>query len=158
MPDIRRTIVAIGSHDLILDLLASRLSERPGNPTLASANVGSLGGLLAVRRGETHIAGSHLMDEDTGEYNVIIYRALHSRIEQVALVHLAARTQGLMTAPAQPARNILPLRPRQPGRPIRQPAARRRHPRPSRLQAPRTRHFRPNPYPATTARNTPTWP
>jgi putative molybdopterin biosynthesis protein len=99
--DIRRTIVAIGSHDLILDLLASRLSERPGNPTLASANVGSLGGLLAVRRGETHIAGSHLMDEDTGEYNVsYIQRYIPNR--QVALVHLAARTQGLMTAPGNP--------------------------------------------------------
>ena len=73
MPDIRRTIVAIGSHDLVLDLIASRLSERPGNPTLASANVGSLGGLLAVRRGETHIAGSHLMDEETGEYNIILH-------------------------------------------------------------------------------------
>ena len=98
VPDIRRTIVAIGSHDLILDLLASRLSERPGNPTLASANVGSLGGLLAVRRGETHIAGSHLMDEETGEYNVsYIQRYIPGR--QVALVHLAGRTQGLMTAP-----------------------------------------------------------
>ena len=101
MPDIRNTIVAIGSHDLILDLLASRLSERPGNPTLSSANVGSLGGLLAVRRGETHVAGSHLMDEDTGEYNVsYIRRYIPNR--QVALVHLAARTQGLMTAPGNP--------------------------------------------------------
>ena len=101
MPDIRRTIVAIGSHDLILDMLASRLSERPGNPTLASANVGSLGGLLAVRRGETHIAGSHLMDEDTGEYNIsYIERYIPNR--RVALVHLAARTQGLMTAPGNP--------------------------------------------------------
>ena len=101
MPDIRRTIVAIGSHDLILDLLASRLSERTGNPTLASANVGSLGGLLAVRRGETHVAGTHLMDEDTGEYNVsYIRRYIPNR--EVALVHLAARTQGLMTAPRNP--------------------------------------------------------
>ncbi len=103
MRDIRHTIVAIGSHDLILDLIASRLSERPDNPTLASANVGSLGGLLAVRRGETHIAGSHLMDEATGEYNVsYIERYIPGR--QVALVHLAARTQGLMTAPANPMR------------------------------------------------------
>ncbi len=101
MPDIRNTIVAIGSHDLILDLLASRLSECPGNPTLSSANVGSLGGLLAVRRGETHVAGSHLMDEDTGEYNVsYIERYIPNR--NVALVHLAARTQGLMTAPGNP--------------------------------------------------------
>ena len=101
MSDIQRTIVAIGSHDLILDLLASRLSERPGNPSLSSANVGSLGGLLAVRRGETHIAGSHLMDEETGEYNVsYIERYIPGR--QVALVHLAGRTQGLMTAPGNP--------------------------------------------------------
>ena len=101
MADIGRTIVAIGSHDLILDLLASRLSERPGNPTLASANVGSLGGLLAVRRGETHIAGSHLMDEETGEYNVS-YIERYIPNGQVALVHLAARTQGLMTALGNP--------------------------------------------------------
>ncbi len=101
MPDIRRTIVAIGSHDLILDLLASHLSERPGNPTLASANVGSLGGLLAVRRGETHIAGSHLMDEETGEYNVS-YMERYIPGRRVALVHLAGRTQGLMTAPRNP--------------------------------------------------------
>ena len=101
MPDIQRTIVAIGSHDLILDLLASRLSEHPGNPTLASANVGSLGGLLAVRRGETHIAGSHLMDEDTGEYNVS-YIERYIPGSRVALVHLTGRTQGLMTAPGNP--------------------------------------------------------
>ena len=101
MADVSRTIVAIGSHDLILDLLASRLSERPDNPTLASANVGSLGGLLAIRRGETHIAGSHLMNEDSGEYNVsYIKRYIPNR--QVALLHLAARTQGLMTAPKNP--------------------------------------------------------
>ena len=101
MPDIRRTVVAIGSHDLILDLIASRLSEGPGNPTLASANVGSLGGLLAVRRGETHIAGSHLMDENTGEYNVS-YIERYVPGSRVALVHLAGRTQGLMTAPGNP--------------------------------------------------------
>ncbi len=101
MPEIRRAIVATGSHDLILDLLASRLSEKPGNPSLASANVGSLGGLLAIRRGEAHIAGSHLLDEDTGEYSVSYIRRYIPR-KQVALVSLAGRTQGLMTAPGNP--------------------------------------------------------
>ena len=101
MPEIRRSIVVTGSHDLILDLLASRLSEHPRNPSLASANVGSLGGLLAIRRGEAHVAGSHLLDEDTGEYNTsYIERYIPNR--QIALVHLAARTQGLMTAPGNP--------------------------------------------------------
>ena len=101
MRDIRHTIVATGSHDLILDLLASRLSETTGNPTVASANVGSIGGLLAIRRGETHVAGSHLLDEETGEYN-LSYIERYIPGKQVVLVHLAARTQGLMTPPRNP--------------------------------------------------------
>ena len=101
--DIRHTIVATGSHDLILDLLASRLSESPGNPTVASANVGSIGGLLAIRRSETHVAGSHLLDEETGEYN-LSYIDRYIPNKQVTLVHLAGRTQGLMTPPRNPMR------------------------------------------------------
>ncbi len=101
MEQIERTIVAIGSHDLILDLIASRLSETPGAPILSSANIGSLGGLIALRRGEAHLAGSHLMDEDTGEYNVsYIKRYVGGR--EVALVRLAARSQGLMVQPGNP--------------------------------------------------------
>ena len=93
--EVRSTIVAIGSHDMVLDLISSRLSRSPGGPGLASANVGSMGGLLAIRRGEAHIAGTHLMDEESGEYNVsFIKRYIPNR--EVALVHLAARTQGLM--------------------------------------------------------------
>ena len=103
MRDIRHTIVATGSHDLILDLLASRLSESPGNPTVSSANVGSIGGLLAIRRGETHVAGSHLLDEETGEYN-LSYIDRYIPNKQITLVHLAARTQGLMTHPHNPMR------------------------------------------------------
>ena len=103
MRDIRRTIVATGSHDLVLDLLASRLSETSGSPTVSSANVGSIGGLLAIRRGETHVAGSHLLDEETGEYNVS-YIDRYIPGKQVVLVHLAARTQGLMISPHNPMR------------------------------------------------------
>ena len=103
MRDIRRTIVATGSHDLVLDLLASRLSETSGSPTVSSANVGSIGGLLAIRRGETHVAGSHLLDEETGEYNVS-YIDRYIPGKQVVLVHLAARTQGLMMPPHNPMR------------------------------------------------------
>ena len=99
--EVRRTIVAIGSHDMVLDLIASRLSRTPGGPGLASANVGSMGGLLAIRRGEAHIAGTHLMDEDSGDYNVsFIKRYIPDR--KVVLVHLAARTQGLMVKRGNP--------------------------------------------------------
>ena len=99
--EVLRTIVAIGSHDMVLDLIASRLSGTPGGPGLTSANVGSMGGLLAIRRGEAHIAGTHLMDEETGAYNVsFIERYIPNR--EVALVHLVARTQGLMVKPGNP--------------------------------------------------------
>jgi putative molybdopterin biosynthesis protein len=69
--------------------------------SLASANVGSLGGLLALSRGEAHLAGSHLLDEETGEYNVsYIQRHLPGR--RVVLVHLAARVQGLIVPRGNP--------------------------------------------------------
>ena len=58
--DIQRTILAIGSHDMTLDLLAQELAGKQRR--LVSANVGSLGGLVALRRGEAHLAGSHLLD------------------------------------------------------------------------------------------------
>ena len=65
--------------------------------------MGSIGGLLAIRRGETHVAGSHLLDEETGEYNIsFIDRYIPGK--QVVLVHLAARTQGLMIPPHNPMR------------------------------------------------------
>jgi putative molybdopterin biosynthesis protein len=104
--EIARTIVAIGSHDLCLDLLAQRLAEqgaaRPGGATrLSSANVGSQGGLVALRRREAHLAGSHLLDPETGEYNV---SAIHRYLPEVPvmLVSLAGRDQGLMVKPGNP--------------------------------------------------------
>ncbi|MCH7554232.1 MAG: molybdopterin biosynthesis protein, partial [Chloroflexi bacterium] len=71
---IEDTIVAIGSHDVTLDLLASHLARRRSDRSLSSSNVGSLGGLVALRRGEAHLAGTHLLDEATGEYNVPFVR------------------------------------------------------------------------------------
>src|SRR5262249_39788765 len=65
--DIFRTIVAIGSHDLVLDLASSALRAEDPLITLASSNVGSLGGLVALRDGLCHIARSHLLDPATRE-------------------------------------------------------------------------------------------
>jgi len=97
--EIARTIVAIGSHDLTLDLLAQFLAE--GGARLASANVGSQGGLVALRRGEAHLAGSHLLDPDTGEYNVT-YIKKYLPDTPVVLVTLVGREQGLMVRPGNP--------------------------------------------------------
>ncbi len=68
---------------------------------LSSANVGSLGGLIALKRGEAHLAGSHLLDPATGDYNWS-YIDQYLKGQDVALVTLVRREQGLIVAPGNP--------------------------------------------------------
>ena len=101
LEEIEHTIVITGSHDLILDLAASALRARDPGVTLASSNVGSLGGLTALRDGLCHLAGSHLLDPDSGEYTLpYLKRLLPGR--ELAVVRLAHREQGLIVAPGNP--------------------------------------------------------
>jgi len=97
--EINRTILSIGSHDLTLDLMAQFLSEY--DRRLVSANVGSQGGLVALRRGEAHIAGSHLLDPKTGEYNIASIRQYMPNIP-VKVVALVGREQGLLVKKGNP--------------------------------------------------------
>jgi putative molybdopterin biosynthesis protein len=101
--EIERTIFAIGSHDMTLDLLAQYLSAPgQGSPRrLASANVGSLGGLVALRRGEAHLAGSHLLDPATGAYNLSYIRQYLPETP-VQLVAWVGRLQGLLVPKGNP--------------------------------------------------------
>ena len=99
--EIERTIVATGSHDLVLDLAASALRSSDPGIALASSNVGSLAGLAGVRDGLCHVAGSHLLDPDTGEYTLPwIERLMPDR--DLAVVRLTHRDQGLIVAPGNP--------------------------------------------------------
>jgi putative molybdopterin biosynthesis protein len=102
--EIDRTIFAIGSHDMTLDLLAQYLAV-PGSGhrarRLASANVGSLGGLIALRRGEAHLAGSHLLDPETGEYN-LTYVDQYLPETPVQVVPWVGRQQGLLVRKGNP--------------------------------------------------------
>lgn len=97
--EIGRTIVAIGSHDLVLDVAASRLGTGEPRTTLASANVGSLGGLVALRDGLCHLAGSHLLDPETGQYTLPYLDKLLADGPKVAVVRLVHREQGLLVPP-----------------------------------------------------------
>jgi putative molybdopterin biosynthesis protein len=95
-------LLVIGSHDLTIDLLASSIKERSeGRITISSSNVGSMGGLLAVDKGIAHFAGSHLLDTNTGDYNIPYIRRYvkHTPVKLVTLVH---RWQGLMIAKGNP--------------------------------------------------------
>ncbi|GBE58017.1 molybdopterin molybdenumtransferase [bacterium BMS3Abin01] len=100
LDDVKNTIIVLGSHDISLDILASELRKSYPSLTLASAHVGSLGGLMALKRGEAHLAGTHLLDEKTGDYNIsYIQRYLG---DNVGLVNLVFRQQGLIIAAGNP--------------------------------------------------------
>jgi putative molybdopterin biosynthesis protein len=97
--ELERTIFCIGSHDVALDLLAQFLAEQ--GRRLVSANVGSQGGLIALRRGEAHLAGSHLLDPQTGEYNISYIRQYMPNVP-VKVVALVGREQGLLVKRGNP--------------------------------------------------------
>jgi len=99
--EIENTIVSIGSHDLSLDIINSLLHKHYPGKRLTSAHVGSLGGLIALKRKEAHIAGTHLLDESTGEYNVS-YIKQYLAGEKIVLMNLTFRQQGLMVAKGNP--------------------------------------------------------
>ncbi|MBI5073937.1 MAG: molybdopterin biosynthesis protein [Nitrospirae bacterium] len=99
--EIENTIVCIGSHDNALDLLANRLRKLYPKYSLSSAHVGSMGGIIALKKGEAHIAGTHLLDETTGEYNVaFLQRFLDDR--NMLLINLVYREQGFMVTKGNP--------------------------------------------------------
>jgi putative molybdopterin biosynthesis protein len=97
--EIDRTIVHIGSHDLCLDVLSQYLAD--AGRRFSSANAGSLGGLTALRRGDAHLAGSHLLDPATGEYN-LSYVKQYLPGMPVVLMTFMHREQGLIVAPGNP--------------------------------------------------------
>jgi putative molybdopterin biosynthesis protein len=99
--DIEHTIVCIGSHDNTLDLLANILKKKFPQYSLSSAHVGSMGGLMALKKGEAHMAGTHLLDEETGEYNVPFIKRLLSD-KKILLINLVYREQGLLVPKGNP--------------------------------------------------------
>lgn len=97
--ELDKTIFCIGSHDMTLDLIAQFLAE--SDRRLASANVGSQGGLVALRRAEAHLAGSHLLDPESGEYNISYIRQYLPGVK-VKVLTLVGREQGLLVKQGNP--------------------------------------------------------
>ena len=95
------TLVAIGSHDPLLDECADLLHSADPGMFMSSTHVGSMGGLMAVRRGEAHVAGTHLLNENDGSYNVAYIRKYFPQ-GGVSLVECVGRTQGLMLSAGNP--------------------------------------------------------
>lgn len=98
--EIENTVVIIGSHDLILDVIADIMPNKYRNMFVSSTHVGSMGGLMALRRGEAHMAPIHLLDEETGEYNVSYIKKMFK--EPMALIKGVHRIQGIMVKKGNP--------------------------------------------------------
>jgi molybdate-binding protein/DNA-binding PadR family transcriptional regulator len=94
-------LVAVGSDDLVLDLLARRLAREHPEICFAARAVGSLSGLIALHEHRAHLAGIHLLDAESGEYNVPYVKHLLPE-QRVVLVNVAWRQQGLLLAAGNP--------------------------------------------------------
>ena len=101
LSSVQNTIVIVGSHDNTLDVLADMIKVKHSHLTISSSHVGSMGGLMAVKRGACHLAGSHLLDTEDGSYNVS-YIAKYLPGVDVKLVNLVYRDQGLIVGRGNP--------------------------------------------------------
>ncbi len=99
--EINKTIVSIGSHDIVMDLINDELTKKSfGKVKLSSTHVGSFQGILSMKKGECHIAPIHLFDLESESYNEsYIKKYIH---EDMALIKLVKRTQGLIVKKGNP--------------------------------------------------------
>ncbi len=98
---IKNTVVIVGSHDNTLDVLADQIRSGHTGLSISSSHVGSMGGLMAVKKGTCHLAGSHLLDLEDGTYNVSYIKKYLPGLG-IKLVNLVFRDQGLMAMPENP--------------------------------------------------------
>lgn len=99
--DIENTTVITGSHDLTVDLLSSFIRQKNPGLYITSSHVGSMGGILAVQKGECHAAGVHLFDAESGTYNIPFIEQ-HLRDREIVLINLVYREQGWMVKAGNP--------------------------------------------------------
>jgi len=99
--DIGRTLLCVGSHDLALDIIKDFLQRTNPAYFLYSTHVGSLGGLMAIRKGLAHLAGTHLLDPETGDYNTT-YIKRYLPDTPVRLITLVHRQQGFIVPKGNP--------------------------------------------------------
>lgn len=99
--EIRNTLSVIGSHDPLIDIVGDLMGKHYTGEYISSAHVGSMGGIMAIKRGEAHLAGIHLLDEKTGEYNEI-YIKKYLGNKNIIVIQCIKRMQGLMVASGNP--------------------------------------------------------
>ena len=101
MESVEKTLVLIGSHDLILDVINDMMKGEQKDVRLSSTHVGSLSGLIALKKKEAHLAPSHLLNEADGSYNEAIVREMFPG-EKMAIIKGVRRRQGLIVKKGNP--------------------------------------------------------
>jgi len=101
LEEIKSAIVFSGSHDLTIDLLSSQLKRERTDMKIVSSHVGSMAGVMAIRKGEAHVAGIHLLDPETKEYNISYVKKLLAG-QDVVLYPFLKRTQGWIVPQGNP--------------------------------------------------------
>lgn len=100
LEEVERTLVIIGSHDLIIDIIADMMPNRYKNMFVSSTHVGSMGGLMSLLRNEAHIAPIHLLDEKSGEYNVPFVKRMF--MQKMVIIRGVGRIQGFLVKKGNP--------------------------------------------------------
>lgn len=98
--EIQQSIVSIGSHDIVLDYISNLFIQEGLNTRLSSAHVGSFSGVMAMKRGECHIAPIHILDPITGTYNIETLKKYFK--DDVVLLKGIKREQGMMVRKDNP--------------------------------------------------------
>lgn len=101
MESVEKTLVLIGSHDLILDVINDMMKGEHKDVRLSSTHVGSLSGLISLKKKEAHLAPSHLLNEADGSYNEAIVREMFPD-EKMAIIKGVRRRQGLIVKKGNP--------------------------------------------------------
>ncbi|MBA4391398.1 MAG: molybdopterin biosynthesis protein [Syntrophus sp. (in: bacteria)] len=99
--EITGRIHIIGSHDLSLDVMRDLLKSRHPGTDLISTHTGSLSGIMALKKGITPLATTHILDEKEQIYNIPVIKKYLPETA-VKLIHIAKRTQGLLVANDNP--------------------------------------------------------
>lgn len=93
-------LVITGSNDPLLDRVINRFNGDFSESAAVFGNMGSMGGLRALKQGLCHIAASHLLQDDEEEYN---FEFAGSELDTMpVLVNFCRREQGLLIARGNP--------------------------------------------------------
>ena len=101
LEEIKNAIMFCGSHDLTIDLLSSQLKQVRTDMKIVSAHVGSMAGIMAIRKGEAHVAGIHLLDPSTKQYNISYVKKLLAG-QDIVLYPFLKRMQGWILPKGNP--------------------------------------------------------